>query len=329
LERSRRGSRIAKGIRPLLPTGQKLQRLLPLPMLGRTLWAVLSCEERKDVSSGREDCYQHENAQCSVFEEYAGQRLTRIWKSKVISSDDDRPLVEPGLCEWKMTGRRIPELVFYSGFSSGSWNPSVMQIYRWRDGTFRQVFEAEGACSHWIADVHRTGLYQVRSLDLIGGIEMGHSALVHWPLIYDWNGTRYVEANAKHPEEFQKARQDILDKLKRFPDNPVLWKYLGYAYLYSHHRRSACAAFRKADPGYRAMLQDEEMREDGWQGLGELAEISGDRSEASRCFQQVARACRTLAAKEKDAYVQQSLYDRVKLAVKRARHPRIGQYRYD
>ncbi|MCW3052208.1 MAG: hypothetical protein JWN14_1378 [Chthonomonadales bacterium] len=227
-----------------------------------------------------------------------------------------------------MTGHRIPELVFVSHFLSGSWNPSALRIYRWSKGTFANISETESACSHWIADPDHTGRYQVRTLKMVGGIEIGHSGLVHWPLIYDWNGTRYVAANARHPEEFRQARKDLLTTLKRHPDDPELWRYLGYSYLYIHRHRSAFAAFHQAERGYRAKFHEEEVPLyscfEGWEGLGELAEVRGDRKEAVRCFRQVAHFCRAMAAEEKDAYVQQVRYDQAKAAVKRARHPHLG-----
>ena len=268
--------RIAKLIQPLLPPDQKIQRLLPFPMPGHTLWAVLSCTERKDENNLTE----HKSAQCSVFEVRQGLHPTRIWKSRVVASEDDRPLMDPNLWAWSMTGHKTPELVFYSGILSGSWNLSTMQIYRWRKGTFQAIFDDENSCSHWIVRRPHTSVYQVRSLDMIGGVEIGHSGLIHWPEIYDWNGSQYVQANEKHPKEFQEAKADLLDKLKLFPDNPELWQYLGYAYLYNHQRRSALAAFQKAERYFRVMLQDKDEREYALQGLRELKEITRNRREA-------------------------------------------------
>jgi tetratricopeptide (TPR) repeat protein len=115
---------------------------------------------------------------------------------------------------------------------------------------------------------------------MIGGIEMGHGGLVHWPQIYDWNGSQYVSANAKHPKEFRKAKADLLDKLKQFSDDPELWQYLGYAYLYKKQQRSAFAAFHKAERYYRVMLSEKDERDYALQGLGELAKITGNRREA-------------------------------------------------
>lgn len=267
LERSWHGQRIAKLIRPLLPSGQTMKRLLPFTVPRHLFWAVLSCNER----NAENDSSLPIKAQCFVFEERKGLWPTRVWKSNVISSEDDRPLVEPDLWAWPMTRHKIPELVFYSFFSSGSWNPSTMHVYRWINGTFQPILDTESACSHWIMQPHRNGRYQVRSLDLIGGFEMGHSGLVPWPQIYDWNGSRYVASEAQHPEEFRNARLEILHKLKRYPEDPELWKYLGYTYLYDHQRRLAFAAFGKAERAYRVQLQDKDLSVYAKEELRELA----------------------------------------------------------
>jgi len=265
LERSWHGQRLAKSILPFLPAGQKIQCLLPFPVPGRTLWAVLSGEKEPQGDP------KGDKAQCLVFEERQGRRLHQIWKSPVVLS------FGAYLWVWPMTGHRIPELVFASHFLSGSWNPSALRVYRWSRGSFEKISETESACSHWVTRMPRTGRYQVRTLDLIGGIEMGHGGLVPWPRIYEWNGRRYVAANTKHPDEFHRVRRDILAHLKRYPEDPALWKHLGYTYLYDHQRRSAFAAFDKAERAYRVQLGDKDV---SVYAKEELRELAADRAGA-------------------------------------------------
>jgi tetratricopeptide (TPR) repeat protein len=305
-------------VKRLLPSGQHLQYLFPFPVPGRTLWTVLSCEEHKERPTG--DYFERGNALITVCEsEPDGRALRRLWRSDVIPPASGRNYVELYLEAFPMTGNKIPELVFMGVCSGGSANPSLLHIYRWNGKGFRNVLQTEsGECAQWITDLHHTGHYEVRSINLIGS-DLCHGDMIRWAQIYAWNGVRFAQANAQYPEAFHKTRNEIQEQLKEHAQDGDLWQYLGLTYLYDHKPHQARSAFEKATEAFHS---DSDY---GSLGLAELAEIRGDRQEATYLYRQIAQHDRAMAAKETDTEIQQGYREEAQRVLERAQHPHLGE----
>jgi len=273
-----------------LPTKQQVRNMLPFPVKGRNLWIVLSSEQRE---------HHFENALISVFEEHRHRR-TLLWRSPNLASIARREYFSTDLWAFPMTGRKVPELVFLGVCTGGSANPTRMLIYHWTGRTFRQVLDAgSGEQSLWIDDLHHTGRYQVRCVRLVGK-ELGHSAQVRWADVYDWNGKRYVEANAKYTDAFRQTKRDLLARLRTHPDDPALLKYLARAYRQEGRRKLALVFLHRMERACTELIKEDPADIDSWWNLGESAEQTRHRARAVRCFGTAQRISRALAKKVSD-----------------------------
>ena len=329
---------LSDSVKKHLSSKQHIQKLFPFEMPGRKLWAMLTCEEREDGGFP-----ERENARLSVYTE-KDQKLMPIWHSQVIPSVENRGYPHPDLWAFRMTGQKIPELVFLGVCSGGSANPTLLHVYRWNGRAFRNVLEAySGEQPIWIEDLRHTGRYQVRSVVYIGSSQ-GHSDTNHvrWPDVYDWNGSRFVEANVKYPEAFRKYRNEILEILQRYPKDteflfseenhpkdPELLKYLGLTYLYEHRKRMAFATFEKMERASHKALQEDPSDRDSqiyhWRDLGDVLEMEGKRQEAIRCYRRVERLCREGIKEYPDDDVTAYRYHEQK-AAKQIRHLQSGGF---
>ena len=193
-------------------------------------------------------------------------------------------------------------LIFMATCGGGSCNPGMAQIYHWTGHTFRKALDiGSPEQALWIEDLRHNGRYQVRCVELVGK-DLCHSCQVRWADIYEWNGSDFVEADAKYPHAFRKYRAAILERLKEHPDDPELLKYLGKSYLYEGRKRRAYAAFAKMERACEELTRTEEDSAPiSWWNLGEIAEWEGRHRRAVYCFRQMVRVCRASAQKEKDA----------------------------
>jgi len=290
LKQARQVPRIKTWAKQHLPKKQLVSNVFPLPMKGRRLWAVLSSERSE---------YYFENALISVFEELP-HRLALLWRSPKIASMDHREYYHADLWAFPMTGHKVPELVFMGVCTGGSSEPTLMKIYHWTGQTFRQVLDADSSEQPlWIDDLHHTGRYQVRCIDMVGN-DMGHSGQVRWADVYDWNGKRYVEANRKYPEAFRQTKRDILTRLRAHPQDPELLKYLARAYRQEGRRRLALLYLHRMERASAKLIKDDPTDIYAWWNLGESAEQTGHRARAAKCFRKVQRISLALAKKETD-----------------------------
>jgi len=290
LKQARRMPQMETWAKQHLPKKQVLRHVFPFPVKGRCLWTVLSSESRE---------FHSENALISVFEE-KHHRLALLWRSPKIASIAHRDYFSADLWAFPMTGRKVPELVFMGVCTGGSANPTRMQIYHWTGQTFRLVLDADsGEQALWIDDLHYTGRYQVRCVKLVGK-DMSHSAQIRWADVYDWNGKRYVEANTKYADAFRQTKRDLLARLRTYPQDPALLKYLARAYRQEGRRSQALVYLHRMERACTELVKEDPADIDSWWNLGESAEQTGHRARAARCFEKAQRLGRTLAKKASD-----------------------------
>ena len=103
----------------------------------------------------------------------------------------------------------------------------------------------------WIDDLRHTGRYQVRCVQLVGA-ELSHLEQVRWARIYDWNGKRFVESDAKYPEAARDTKKKVLVRLQHYPQDPALLKCLAEVYLLEGRKRLARTTLHKLE---RACLE--------------------------------------------------------------------------
>ena len=226
------GARLARG-----------QRILRIERLSGEGWMVLSAKEARDG-----DRVTYSAIMVEVME-----RGRVAWSH---SLKDPRDLDEASVVNLAIIPGATPQVLVSSLLMGASWAPSYLEIYRGKGGPLTTVLTLT---SHEPLEVSsRQGVWTVRNRFAIG-IRPCHAEQPRWGDIYQYDAKaqRWQEVDQAYPGDFKEVRSQIEERLKTYPDDWDLLKYLGKAREIGGNKPAAIEAYRKALEAARQAVPDE------------------------------------------------------------------------
>jgi tetratricopeptide (TPR) repeat protein len=238
--------RVSREAEALLPAGCKVIFVRPYPVeTGKTLWAVLYGNHYVEENGPRHGIWNH--IHLALYAE-SGPNLRAIWRSGVLNDTyhdlNEFNALQMFVC--RLTGESAPQIVVHEIGLGGSWEPSHIDVFTWRQGRLVSILQVGGSMPLWVEDLKHDGRYEILNAYEIGAT-MYHAAQPRWSDIYAYRNGRYVQANRDFPEEFTHWLKDLPDTLRRFPNDEEILRFLGEAYEITGHPDRALAAYRRVE----------------------------------------------------------------------------------
>ena len=209
---------------------------------GRALWAALF---------GTKGEFGHHNIHVALYRQN-GAAVQRLALSEMLSdlSYNDEPsdkhdFMEASLSVFRLTRRRLPELLITESTVAGSVEPTQFYVLEWRGGHFRRLFSQHSEWPFWIEKGRRGSAWIIRNEEETGA-DLAHCDRPRRCDFHTYNGDRYVFANAQYPGEFADYIQEASAALVKYPRDYDLLYNLAAFYRIRGQRRKSEECYRKA-----------------------------------------------------------------------------------
>jgi tetratricopeptide (TPR) repeat protein len=246
--------RVYLAVRSLLPDSYKVIYLRPYPVVpGNCLWAVL-------YGKGEEEDRQCKSVHLALYAK-SGRTYRAVWRSGVLKDtyhqfEQDYYFYGVQMFVCRLIGEDAPQIIVHEVSPGGSWEPSHIDVFTWRQGRLVNILQVGGSMPLWVEDLKRDGRYEIGNYYEIG-VSMSHAEQPRWSDIYAYRNGRYVLANRDFPEAFTHWLTDLRDTLSRHPDDYAIWQHLGETYAITGHPDRALAAYRRAERSCGSLLKRE------------------------------------------------------------------------
>ncbi len=238
-------------IRKVLPATRTITRLRLYPVGGTRYWAVLHGRAGEKL----EGLTQPSGMRLSLFTappsiRQVGPDIPLVDARREGVAQDYRGVE---CCAIDMTGDGVPELAVHELSYGGSWKPSQMEVYAWRNGRLARILQVQSSLPVCLEDIDHNGTYQVRNRYEIGG-DMCHAEQPRWSDVYAYRNGRFVIANRSYPRAFAEWPDELRKKLRKYPGDPEIRAYLCLAYELTGQNKRATPLRKRAAAWFRSEL---------------------------------------------------------------------------
>lgn len=228
------------------------------------LWAVLSAI----IDWEKEEYTSYPTITNSYLTIYKGKpnSLKQIWRSNILGY--------PGHTEGRfndvylyikdITGDGLSDLVIPKVYIGGSWLPSHIDIFTWRNGKPKHLLGAMSDEVLFVKDLNHDGRYEVMTDHAIG-FSVCHAGQPRWLFTYAYKNGNYQLAERDFPSQYRDLHREIKTVLREFPTDYQLLHYLGRSYEIRREPMYALRAYRKAEKA--GIIELAEMRKEKWDDL--------------------------------------------------------------
>lgn len=235
LDQTERLGALVESLPLRLAQNQRVFRVAEVPRVGGTpgvfaLIGIIARWASAPDTGNKDEEADFTSPEVRYFVPIDGQYRETFRTTKVADTRNDPHYISAArvsIGDFQRVGRQ--QVILATGWFAADAEPTLLDIFEAKDDSLKHILHVDSLHPPELADLNRDGRPEV-GVDYYVGVTMPHVSASGWCDVYQYDGRRYVRANARFPQLARQQLQGMIEMNRLHPNDWDVLERLALAY---------------------------------------------------------------------------------------------------